>query len=124
MRQNITVALLAICVTLLAVNVVQQMVRPGFPQAFGQAVGNAQGNYILATGMTTQGNNNMLYVLEVPTRRLAAYSVAKRGIEYMGTRDITWDMKIEHLAPLGKRLAPADMKKAIQKNQLGGRKPK
>lgn len=124
MRQNITVALLAICVTLLAVNVVQQMVRPGFPQAFGQAVGNAQGNYILATGMTTQGNNNMLYVLEVPTRRLAAYSVAKRGIEYMGTRDLTWDMKIEHLAPLGKRLAPADMKKAIQKNLLGGRKPK
>ena len=122
MRQNITIALLAICVTLLAVNVVQQMVRPGFPQAFGQAVGNAQGNYILATGMTTQGNNNMLYVLEVPTRRLAAYSVAKRGIEYMGTRDITWDMKIEHLAPLGKRLAPADMKKAIQKNQAGGRK--
>lgn len=122
MRQNITVALLAICVTLLAVNVVQQMVRPGLPQAFGQAVGNAQGNYILATGMTTQGNNNMLYVLEVPTRRLAAYSVAKRGIEYMGTRDITWDMKIEHLAPLGKRLAPADMKKAIQKNQAGGRK--
>jgi len=122
MRQNITVALLVICVTLLAVNVVQQMVRPGLPQAFGQAVGNAQGNYILATGMTTQGNNNMLYVLEVPTRRLAAYSVAKRGIEYMGTRDITWDMKIEHLAPLGKRLAPADMKKAIQKNQAGGRK--
>ena len=122
MRQNITIALLAICVTLLAVNVVQQMTRPGFPQAFGQAVGNAQGNYILATGMTTQGNNNMLYVLEVPTRRLAAYSVAKRGIEYMGTRDITWDMKIEHLAPLGKRLAPADMKKAIQKNQAGGRK--
>ena len=122
MRQNITIALLANCVTLLAVNVVQQMVRPGFPQAFGQAVGNAQGNYILATGMTTQGNNNMLYVLEVPTRRLAAYSVAKRGIEYMGTRDITWDMKIEHLAPLGKRLAPADMKKAIQKNQAGGRK--
>ena len=124
MRQNITVALLAICVTLLGVNVVQQMVRPGLPQAFGQAVGNAQGNYILATGMTTQGNNNMLYVLEVPTRRLAAYSVAKRGIEYMGTRDLTWDMKIEHLPPLGKRLAPADMKKAIQKNQLGGRKPK
>ena len=122
MRQNITIALLAICVTLLAVNVVQQMVRPGFPQAFGQAVGNAQGNYILATGMTTQGNNNMLYVLEVPTRRLAAYSVAKRGIEYMGTRDITWDMKIEYFAPLGKRLAPADMKKAIQKNQAGGRK--
>ncbi len=122
MRQNITVALLAICVTLLGVNVVQQMVSPGLPQAFGQAVGNAQGNYILATGMTTQGNNNMLYVLEVPTRRLAAYSVAKRGIEYMGTRDITWDMKIEHLAPLGKKLTPSDMKKAIQKNQAGGRK--
>lgn len=122
MRQNITIALLAICVTLLAVNVVQQMTRPGFPQAFGQAVGNAQGNYILATGMTTQGNNNMLYVLEVPTRRLAAYSVAKRGIEYMGTRDLTWDMKIEHFIPLGKRLAPADMKRAIQKNQPGGRK--
>ena len=122
MRQNITIALLAICVTLLGVNVVQKMDRPELPQAFGQAVGNAQGNYILATGMTTQGNNNMLYVLEVPTRRLAAYSVAKRGIEYMGTRDITWDMKIEHLAPLGKRLAPADMKKAIQKNQAGGRK--
>ena len=122
MRQNITIALLAICVTLLAVNVVQQMVRPGFPQAFGQAVGNAQGNYILATGMTTQGNNNMLYVLEVPTRRLAAYSVAKRGIEYLGTRDLTWDMKIEHFIPLGKRLAPADMKRAIQKNQPGGRK--
>ena len=122
MRQNITVALLAICVTLLGVNVVQKMDRPGLPQAFGQAVGNAQGNYILATGMTTQGNNNMLYVLEVPTRRLAAYSVAKRGIEYMGTRDITWDMKIEHLAPLGKKLTPSDMKKAIQKNASGGRK--
>ncbi|MEC8896603.1 MAG: hypothetical protein VX675_09795 [Planctomycetota bacterium] len=98
------------------------MDRPELPQAFGQAVGNAQGNYILATGMTTQGNNNMLYVLEVPTRRLAAYSVAKRGIEYMGTRDLTWDMQIEHLIPLGKKLTPSDMKKAIQKNASGGRK--
>lgn len=122
MRQNITVALLAICVTLLAANVVQDLVRPGFRPAFGQAVGNIQGNYILATGMTTQGNNNMLYVLEVPTRRLAAYSVARRGIEYMGTRDLTWDMKVEHFVPLGKRLAPADMKKAVQKNLIGGKK--
>ena len=50
------------------------------------------------------------------------HHVAKRGIEYMGTRDITWDMKIEHLAPLGKKLTPSDMKKAIQKNAAGGRK--
>ena len=62
MRQNITVAMLAICATLLAVNVVQQMNRPAFMPAFGQAVGNTQGNYVLATGMSQSGNANMLFV--------------------------------------------------------------
>ncbi len=121
MRQNVTITLLAICVTLLAANLVQQMGRPSLPAAFGQAVGNTQGQYVLATGMSTTGSNNMLYVLEVPTRRLAAYTVKTRSIEYKGTRDLTWDMKVEHYDPKGRNPTPADMKKAIQKN-LGGKK--
>ena len=119
MRQNITITLLAICVTLLAVNVVQQMARPDLPMAFGQAVGNTQGQYVLATGVSTTGSNNMLYVLEVPTRRLAAYTVKTRSIEYRGTRDITYDMKVEHYDPKGRNPTPGDMKKAIQKNLTG-----
>ena len=114
MRQNITVALLAICVTLLAVNVVQQMTRPVFPAAFGQAVGNTQGSYVLATGMSTTGNNNMLFILEVPTRKLAAYSVKTRGIEYMGVRDITWDLKMEEYTPKGRSHTPAEIKKLLE----------
>jgi hypothetical protein len=121
MRQNITVALLAICVTLLAVNVVQQMTRPVFPAAFGQAVGNTQGNYVLATGMSTTGNNNMLFILEVPTRKLAAYSVKTRGIEYMGTREITWDLKPEELIPKSGKLSVKAVKDAVQKQAAGGR---
>ncbi len=119
MRQNITVTLLAICVTLLAVNVVQQMARPVFPAAFGQAVGNTQGDFILATGMSTTGNSNMLYILEVPTRKLAAYSVKTRGIEYMGTREITWDLKPEELTPKSGKLSVKAVKDAIQKQASG-----
>ena len=122
MRQNITVALLAICVTLLAVNVVQQMTRPVFPAAFGQAVGNTQGNYVLATGMSTTGNNNMLYILEVPTRKLAAYSVKTRGIEYMGTREITWDLKPEELTPTRGNLSVKQVKEAFLKQASSKRK--
>ena len=87
--------------------------------AFGQAVGNTQGQYVLATGMSTTGSNNMLYVLEVPTRRLAAYTVKTRSIEYKGTRDITYDMKVEHYDPKSRNPTPAEMKKAIQKNLTG-----
>ena len=121
MRQNITVALLAICVTLLAVNVVQQMTRPVFPAAFGQAVGNTQGNYVLATGMSTTGNNNMLYILEVPTRRLAAYSVKTRGIAYMGTRDITWDLKPEEMTPKVSQLSVKAVKDYMRKAEAASK---
>ena len=61
----------------------------------------------------------MLYVLEVPTRRLAAYTVKTRSIEYKGTRDITYDMKVEHYDPKSRNPTPAEMKKAIQKNLTG-----
>ena len=122
MRQNITVALLAICATLLAVNVVQQMNGPAFLPAFGQAVGNTQGNYVLATGMSQSGNANMLFVLEVPTKRLAAYTVKTRGIEFMGVREITWDMKPEELPPRSGKLTVKQVKDAVMKQQGGGRK--
>ncbi|MBA21304.1 MAG: hypothetical protein CMJ97_08015 [Planctomycetes bacterium] len=120
MRQNITVAMLAICATLLAVNVVQQMNRPAFMPAFGQAVGNTQGNYVLATGMSQSGNANMLFVLEVATRKLEAYTVKSRGVEFMGVREITWDMKPEELTPKSGKLSVKAVKDAILKQQ-GGR---
>ena len=120
MRQIIPVAMLAICATLLTVNVVQQMNRPAFMPAFGQAVGNTQGNYVLATGMSQSGNANMLFVLEVPTRKLAAYTVKSRGVEFMGVREITWDMKPEELTPKSGKLSVKAVKDAILKQQ-GGR---
>jgi hypothetical protein len=70
--------------------------------------------------MSTTGNSNMLYILEVPTRKLAAYSVKTRGIEYMGTREITWDLKPEELTPKSGKLSVKAVKDAIQK-QAGGR---
>ena len=90
--------------------------------AFGQAVGNTQGNYVLATGMSQSGNANMLFVLEVPTRRLAAYTVKTRGIEFMGVREITWDMKPEELTPRSGKLTVKQVKDAVMKQQGGGKK--
>ena len=114
MRNNTVIALLAVCATLLAVQVVST-VNQGPAPVFGQAVGNTAGaDYVLATGMSTTGNNNMLFIFETKTQKLAASTVATRGIEFKGTRQVTWDLIPEEFTPRGKGVTVKTVKKAVK----------
>jgi len=96
MRQNITIALLAVCATLLGVQLVRSFTDSGAAPAFGQSVGSSgETGYVLATGMSSSGSNNILYIFEPKEQKLAAYTVQSNGIEFKGVRQVTWDLKPE-----------------------------
>jgi hypothetical protein len=88
--------------------------RSPIPTASGQAVGEAAGRFIMATAVYQNGTRSMVYVLDVVDKKLASYSTDGVGIEYQGTREITWDLKPEQLDPSGRRLSVAEIKKAAK----------
>ena len=115
MRQNIVVALLSVCATLLAVQVVLTIGKETAP-VFGQTVGSDGGGsgFVLATGMSSSGSNNMLYIFEPKSGRVAAYTVQSRGLEFKGPRQVTHDLIPEELTPKG-RMSVSDVRKALKK---------
>jgi len=121
MRQNLIVALLSVCCTLLAVNLVVSLRGPqlpfGLPPAYGQAVGGPVGQVVLATGMSQGGSEAVLYLYDIPTQALACYSTKGQGIEYRGVRKITWDLKPQDFKATGKSPSVADMRKAVEKEE-------
>ncbi len=98
MRNKLTIALLAVCATLLAANLVVSLRTPA-PTAFGQATGAEGGGYVLATGQSQGGSDQVLWVFQIATKKVAAYSVKSQGIEYKGVRNITWDLIPDELKP-------------------------
>ncbi len=115
MRQNLIVALLAVCCTLLGVNLAVSLRGPQFPVAFGQAVGTPSGQVVLATGQTQTGNEAVLYLYDIATQALACYTAKNQGIELKGVRKITYDLKAPDFTAKGKSPTVQDMKKAVEK---------
>jgi len=73
---------------------------PRVPAAFGQAVGGGEGEAILAT-VQGQGGEPFVFLYDVPTKHLAAYSIKSSGIDLRGVRDVKCDLQIQELlAPL------------------------
>jgi len=120
MRQNITIVLLSVCATLLAVNLAVSLRRPELPVAFGQAVGVPSGSVAIATSQGT-GPEPWCFLYDVASQRLAVYSCKNQGLELKGVRQCTWDLQIPDLpaALASKRASVADIKKAVQKQTPG-----
>ena len=98
MRQNLIVALLSVCCTLLAVNLYVSLGKTSSQVAFGQAAAVPTSGVAVATVQGTS-NDPWVYIYEVGTQRLACYRTANQGIEFKGLRQITWDLKLEELNP-------------------------
>ncbi|HZN57764.1 MAG TPA: hypothetical protein VFD71_06780 [Planctomycetota bacterium] len=120
MRQNLIVALLSICCTLLGVQLVLHLQSSSLPVALGQAVGTPSGTVVLATGMTQSGNEAVLYLYDVTSQRLCAYTTKGQGIELKGVRQVTHDLKPVEFTPRGKSPSPSEMDKAVKKGGPGG----
>ena len=89
---------LAICV-LLAAHLVVMVLRPA-PEALGQAAAGPEGEAILAT-VQGQGGEPFVFLYDVPTKHLAAYSIKASGLDLRGVGDVKCDLKIQELlAPL------------------------
>jgi len=116
MRQNLTIALLAVCATLLAVQVVATFSRPQ-NAAFGQATTGVQGGkYVMATGPTQSGNEAILYIFDTEAQKLACYTTMNQGIIFKGVRLIKHDMVPDWLAITGNKVVPpAEIEKMLQK---------
>ena len=119
MRQNLTIALLAVCATLLAVQIVDSIQAAQVRKALGQTSGMAGGNYVVATGITQSGNDSLIYVLDTSTQRLAAYLQRQnQGFELRAVRNIEWDLKLETYPTRGSaRPSPQDIQKAFEEEQ-------
>jgi hypothetical protein len=116
MRQNLIVALLAVCCTLLAVNLYVALRGPQLPFAYGQSVGVPSGSVVLATGVSQGGSEAVLYLYDAPSQSLACYTVKGQGIELRGVRRVTYDLKaVEFPAKGGKAPSVKDMKGAVEK---------
>lgn len=101
MRQNLTLCLLTVCATLLAVNLVVNLVRPA-PQALGQAAGVGEGDFVLATGMNQSGNEAVLYIFRTTDKKLACYTTQRQGIELRGVRNVGYELQFEEFIPRGR----------------------
>jgi hypothetical protein len=111
MRQNFVVCLLAVCATLLAVNLAVNL-RSQPPLAFGQSVAEKAG-FILAAAQA-QGGGTVLYVFETESKKLALYQSKGTGFEFVGSRTLTYDLDpsiLEFMPP--KRMNPREVKDKI-----------
>jgi hypothetical protein len=97
MRQNLIIALLAACVTLMLVHLVVTLTRPQIPLAYGQTTGEAGGNYIVATGTTVSGNESVVWIYDTGLKKLCCYQMRGQGIEYKGVRFLGHDFVPEWL---------------------------
>lgn len=118
MRQNLMVCLLAVCATLLGVNLVVSLRSP-LPPVLGQAAGTGQGEFVLATGMNQSGNQAVLYVFNVTSKKLACYTTRTQGIEFQGVREVTYDLMPQELNPRGRKLTVEQVKEAVKKGGKG-----
>ncbi|MCZ6794921.1 MAG: hypothetical protein O7J95_15055 [Planctomycetota bacterium] len=111
MRQNLIIALLSVCATLLAVLVLQP--RQEVPVAFGQV---AAGN-VLMTGSNTQ-NEAFCFIYDVAAKKLFSYkNRSTGGLELMGVRYCVHDFnpKIEEYPRSNGRTAVRKMKELVEK---------
>jgi hypothetical protein len=116
MRHNVIIALLSACATLLAVNLVVSL-RSTPQLAFGQAVGEPQGGFVVATGQTQSGGNAVCYLFDIGKSKLAAYTVKGQGIDFLGMRTLTYDLSMdaEEIRPGGGSISPDDVRKLVGK---------
>lgn len=116
MRQNLIVALLSICCTLLAVDVVATLRGGNMLTAYGQATGNPTGSYAIAT-IQGSGNEGWCWVFDCTSKRLCSYVTKNQGIELKGARELTYDLKIRELpaAAANTRLTVAKVKELVEK---------
>lgn len=120
MRQNLTVALLTVCATLLLVLVVAQFTQPR-PAVFGQTAGASAGNVVVATGTNQSGSDAVIYVYNAGSNKLAAYTTQNQGIKFLGVRKLDSDFKPDWLAVQGGKVyTPDDIEEAYNKSK--GRK--
>ena len=126
MRQNIIVALLAACLTLLVVQLLINLRQP--TAAFGQAAGAtaAASGVVLATANTQ--NEVFLFLYDVKGQKLASYSIrGNTGIDLKGVRYLKYDFFPDlHEYPGGSRKATAvdNMRQTIDKLNAQRKKKK
>ena len=117
MRQNLLIVLLAVCATLLAVD----LLRDGgnVPAASGQAAQSGSGNVVISAANTQ--NEIYLWVYDVAGKKLGAYSAKNSGIELKGVRSLIYDFDSElNEYPQGRGpTAVANMKATIEKMRQG-----
>lgn len=120
MRRDLLIAVSAVCVAALfsaaivAVSVIERFRRP-LPVAQAQTTGDENGGFILATGQSQGGSDQVLWVLETGTRKLACYVMVNRSLDYRGVREITFDLLPQEFAPKGaKGPSVAEMEEAAR----------
>ncbi len=106
----------------LAVGIVAFFVGRSFdaplPTADGQAAAAAGPRYLMGTSGPTSTGVTEVYVLDTSTQRLAAYSRAPAGgVQFLGIRQVTWDLMLKEYAPT-KPVSVDAVRKALEARGL------
>ena len=114
MRQYLTVALLAVCSTLLTINLMVQLTDNGSPVAHGQ--GQPSSNLLMAACSTQ--NDAFCFVYNPATKQLVSYvSRSVGGLELKGIRLCAHDFNpiFEEFPRSKRKTSPGRMKELASK---------
>ena len=89
------------------------------PSIEAQSSGEPAGQYIMATGSTTDGRTEV-YILDISEHKLGTYQSDQIGIRLRGVRDVRYDLKVEEINPKGQRLSVEAMRKLHAQQSRGG----
>jgi hypothetical protein len=120
MRKNLTIVLLSVGCTLLIVNLAVMLSQPQARLALSQGTAIPTGSVALAAVMGTS-MEPWVFIYDVQTQHLASYKNTNQGLMLKGMRQITWDLKIEELAPTAasKGATVKEVKNALSKSSGG-----
>lgn len=123
MRQNISIVLLTVIATLLAVKVFSPT-----PSVQGQNAGGTTATVgteiVAATGSLMGSQGSALYLYDSAKRKLVVYFLGNKGLEIRAVRDLTFDLQAKefNLDIPGKIVTVDAMRKAVMKMETKTKK--
>ena len=116
MRLNIVIGLLGLIAGLLVAMAAGSGGHPVYAQ--GAA---ADGSMMTVAANFNNQQEDIVYVFDARYKRLACYKYKNNLVEFIGARNLNYDLKIEgEYIYQGKHLTPAEVKKQVEKKAPAG----
>jgi len=117
MRYNLIIGLLGLIAGLLVAVVAGMADRPAFAQGMA-----ADGMVAVPANFNNQ-QEDIVWVLDAKSKRMTCYRYKNNMIEFVGARNITYDLQAEEFVYQGKHVKPSDIEKLLKEKNKERKKP-